>query len=39
VRRLGALEDLELVAALAQTVLGRIADAGGGKDAFLVGHV
>ena len=39
-RRLGSLKDLELVAALAQTVLGRIADAGGGKDAevFLVGH-
>jgi hypothetical protein len=33
------LENFELVAALAQTVLGRIADAGGGKDAFLVGHV
>ena len=36
----GALEDLELVAALAKTVLGRIAEAEGGKDAevFLVGH-
>jgi hypothetical protein len=34
------LENLELVAALAETVLGRIADAGRGKDAeaFLVGH-
>jgi hypothetical protein len=28
----------KLVAALAKTVLGRIADAGGGKDSFLVGH-
>src|SRR5207248_2116285 len=39
-RRLGAMEDLELVAALTQTVLGRITDARGGKDAetFLVGH-
>ena len=39
-RRLGTLENLEFVAALAQTVLGRIADAGSGKDAemFLVSH-
>ena len=34
-RRLGSLENLEFVAALAQTVLGRIADAGSGKDAKL----
>ena len=31
----GALEDLELVAALANTVLGRIAEAEGGKDAEI----
>jgi len=37
-RRFGTLENLQLVAALAQAVLGGIADAGGGKDSFLGDH-
>src|SRR5439155_25588331 len=39
-RRLRPLKNFKLVAALAKTVLGRIADAGGSKDAeaFLVSH-